>query len=98
MRTEKSPLRIACRADSNSWEGSGFPLLYGLILVRRFVDGTAEPRSLMMFPPQAAKTGQSNRVGGGAISQHEIAHDASNQAEYPSYSKYLGSTNLNRTK
>jgi len=24
------------------------------------------------------------------ISQHEIAHDASKQAEYPSHSKYLG--------
>src|SRR5947209_2454235 len=51
MRTEKSPLRIACSACSKSSEGFVLPLPEGFGLpARRVTDGVAEPRSLMKFP------------------------------------------------
>src|SRR6516162_2346703 len=60
MRTEKSPLRIACSACSNSWEGSGFPFVYGLALERRRADGVAEPRSVMGVPSAKVRHAQAH--------------------------------------
>src|ERR1044072_6887084 len=54
MRTEKSPLRIACKACSRSSDGLDFPLPNNrVLLARRVADGAAGPISLMDFPLEA---------------------------------------------
>jgi hypothetical protein len=87
IRTEKSPLRIACSAWSNSCEGSGFPFVYGLTLARRRLDGGAEPRSLMIFP-SAEGALESERVRA-KISHDKIVRLIAKQAKYLSYYSYL---------
>src|SRR4051794_14525991 len=68
MRTEKSPLRMACSACSRSSDGLVLPLPEGLGLpARRVTDGVAEPRSLMKVPlgagaPESGLRASSNRV------------------------------------
>src|SRR5258708_17284291 len=89
MRTEKSPLRIACSAWSNYCEGSGFPLVWGLILVRRLADGAAGPRSLMAIPSRKCAF-RIEHVRADFL-QHQIARPISNQAKYRKFFKCLGS-------
>src|SRR4051794_33413940 len=77
MRTEKSPLRIACSACSRSSEGLVLPLPEGFGLpARRAADGVAEPRSLMEFPLRngRARIRASRVIKPGAESQIKLEH------------------------
>src|SRR3954462_10510725 len=63
MRTEKSPLRMACRASSNSAResGSDMPLVFGFGTRRPERDADPGSRSLIICPPQASADSQARR-------------------------------------
>src|ERR1700759_795554 len=63
MRTEKSPLRIACSACSRSWLGSGLAAPLRLEAGRRAGDVAPESRSLMIFPPASQKAESAQGLG-----------------------------------